>query len=159
MPAVSQNRVRLMSTTTLPGPRPAASSSAARNPAALVMSISSGVTTTGTPLTISTANLTSDTGVPFSPGVAPEHEQGDIVAGRLAADHGPRHGGTGRFRRLGRHRPAQPAEPFIDHLAGPLDQAVGVKAQQGARRDRHGRHRASRIRGNADQHTYPDVGE
>src|SRR6266566_4773984 len=106
-----------------PAPRPAASSSAARNPVALVMSISSGVTTTGTPLTISTGNLTSDTGVPFSSGVAPEHEQGDIVAGRLAADQGPRHRGTGRFRRLCRHRPAQSAQPFIDHLAGPLDQA------------------------------------
>src|SRR5947208_16087994 len=119
MPAVSRNRVRLSSATTMPGPRPSASSSAARNPAALVMSISSGVTTTGTPLTISTANLTSDTGVPFSPAVAPQHEQGDIVAARLAADHGPRHGGTGPFRSVGRPRPSPPAGALVEPLARP----------------------------------------
>lgn len=86
MPAVSQNWVRLRSTTSLPGPCLAASSSVARNPSALVMSTSSGVTTTGTPLTISTGNLASGIRVSISLGVAPDHEQGDIVAGRLATD-------------------------------------------------------------------------
>src|SRR6201994_455639 len=89
MPAVSQNWVRLMSTTSLPGPCAAASSSAARNPSALVISTSSGVTTTGTPLTTSIGNLTSGIRVLLLLGVAPDHEQGDIVAGRLATGQGP----------------------------------------------------------------------
>src|SRR5512135_1504309 len=131
MPAVSQNWVRLMSTTSLPGPCLAASSKAASNPAALVISTSSGVTTTGTPLTISTGNLASGIRVCLPLGLAPDHEQGDIVAGWLATDQGPRHRGSGRFRGLCRQRPAEPVQPFIDHLAGPLDQAIGVKAQQG----------------------------
>src|SRR5580693_9664183 len=113
MPAVSQNCVRLMSTTSLPGPGPcaAASSSAARNPSALVISISSGVTTTGTPLTTSTENLASGIRVLPLLGVAPDHEHSDIVAGRLATDYGPHHRGTGHFRRLGCHRPAEPVQP------------------------------------------------
>src|ERR1700759_5534149 len=142
MPAVSQNWVRLMSTTYPSGPRPAASSSAARSLSALVISISPGVTTTGTPLIISTEKLVSGIRVCLPPGVAPDHEQGDIVAGWLATDEGSHHRGTGHSRGLCRHRRAEPVQPFIDQLAGPLDQAVGIKAQQRARRDRHGGHRA-----------------
>ena len=60
IPAESQNRVRVMSTTN--AGCPAASSSAAlsrpaRSPVALVMSISSGAVTTGTPRTSSTEKL------------------------------------------------------------------------------------------------------
>ena len=65
IPAESQNRVRVRSTTNVACPAasspaassPAASSRAARSPAALVMSISSGAATTGTPRTISTGKL------------------------------------------------------------------------------------------------------
>ena len=62
IPAESQNLVRVMSTTN--AGCPAASSSAAlsrpaRSPVALVMSISSGAATTGTPRTISTGKLSS----------------------------------------------------------------------------------------------------
>ena len=65
IPAESQNRVRVRSTTNAASPAasspaassPAASSRAARSPAALVMSISSGAATTGTPRTISTGKL------------------------------------------------------------------------------------------------------
>jgi hypothetical protein len=70
IPAESQNRVRVRSTTNAACPAasspaasspaassPAASSRAARSPAALVMSISSGAATTGTPRTISTGKL------------------------------------------------------------------------------------------------------
>jgi hypothetical protein len=67
IPAESQNRVRVRSTTNAACPAasspaassPAASSRAARRPAALVMSISSGAATTGTPRTISTGKLSS----------------------------------------------------------------------------------------------------
>jgi hypothetical protein len=67
IPAESQNRVRVMSTTNVrcspasdpPASSPAAVSSAARSPAALVMSISSGAATTGTPWTSPTGKLTS----------------------------------------------------------------------------------------------------
>jgi len=60
IPAESQNLVRVMSTTN--AGCPAASSSAAlsrpaRSPVALVMSISSGAVTTGTPRTSSTEKL------------------------------------------------------------------------------------------------------
>jgi len=60
IPAESQNRVRVRSTTNAACPaasNTAASSRAARSPAALVMSISSGAATTGTPRTISTGKL------------------------------------------------------------------------------------------------------
>ena len=52
-------RVWLMSTTSVPGLPAAASSSTPRSLAALVMSTSSGVTTTGSPLIISTGNPAS----------------------------------------------------------------------------------------------------
>jgi hypothetical protein len=48
-----------MSTTSVPGPSAADCSSAARSPAALVISTSSGVATTGTPLITSTEKPTS----------------------------------------------------------------------------------------------------
>src|ERR1700750_73948 len=115
--------------------RPAASSSAVRNAAALVMSISSGVTTTGTSPAISTRKLRSGTRVTLRLGLAPHHEQSDIVAGRLVADQRPHPRGTRRLRGLGRHRPAEPVQPIVDQFAPALDQAVGVKAQQRAPRD------------------------
>jgi hypothetical protein len=49
-PDESQNRVRVMSTTTVACPRLPASSSTSRSRSALQMSISSGASTTGTPL-------------------------------------------------------------------------------------------------------------
>jgi len=55
IPAESQNLVRVMSTTN--AGCPAASSRPARSPVALVMSISSGAVTTGTPRTSSTEKL------------------------------------------------------------------------------------------------------
>jgi hypothetical protein len=55
------NRVRVMSTTSVRCPCAAACSSADRSPGALVMSISSGAVTTGTPLTTSKGNLSSCT--------------------------------------------------------------------------------------------------
>src|SRR5256885_2103642 len=58
-PAESQNCVWAMSATSVLLPCAAASSRAARNPAALVISISSGAVTTGTPLTTSTGKLAS----------------------------------------------------------------------------------------------------
>jgi uncharacterized damage-inducible protein DinB len=58
-PDESQNRVRVMSATSVPAPSAAASSRAECSSAALVMSISSGADTTGTPLTSSTGNLPS----------------------------------------------------------------------------------------------------
>src|SRR5690242_13290822 len=128
MPAVSQNWVRLMSTTNVLE-CPAASSSAVRNAAALVMSISPGVTTTGTSPAISTRKLRSGIRVTLLPGLAPQHEQGDVVAGRLVADQRRHDRGTRRLRGLGRHRSAEPVQPVVDQLAPALDQAVGVKAQ------------------------------
>src|ERR1700751_4744255 len=89
--------------------RPAASSSAVRNAAALVMSISSGATTTGTSPAISTRKLRSGIRVPPLPGLAPHHEQGDVVAGRLVADQRRHDRGTRRPRGLGRPQPADPA--------------------------------------------------
>src|SRR4051795_6533411 len=112
--------------------RPAASSSAVRNAAALVMSISPGVTTTGTSPAISTRKLRSGIRVTLHPGLAPHHEQGDVVAGRLVAAQPPHARGTRLLRGLGRQRPAEPVQPVVDHLAPALDQAVGVKAQQRA---------------------------
>src|ERR1700750_3478938 len=97
--------------------RPAASSSAVRNAAALVMSISSGVTTTGTSPAIATRKLRSGIRVTPLPGLAPHHEQGDIVAGRLVADQRPHDRGTRRLRRLGRDRPAEAAPPRVDQAA------------------------------------------
>lgn len=58
-PAVSQNVVPLKSTTVVPRSSAAASTSAIRNPEALVMSISRGAVTTGTPLVRATGNLAS----------------------------------------------------------------------------------------------------
>src|SRR5689334_2137210 len=55
-PAQSQNRVRVMSTTRVGPGRAAAWSRAARSAAALVMSISSGAITTGTPRVMRTGN-------------------------------------------------------------------------------------------------------
>jgi hypothetical protein len=49
-PEESQNRVRVMSTTSVPCPCAAASTRADRSSGALVMSISTGAVTTGTPL-------------------------------------------------------------------------------------------------------------
>src|ERR1700749_2461043 len=141
MPAVSQNWVRLMSTTNVL-PRPAASSSAVRNAVALVISISLGVTTTGTSPAISIRKLRSGIRVTLLPGLTPHHEQGDVVAGRLVADQRPHDRGTRRLCGLGRHRPAEPVQPRVDQLAPALDQAVGVKAQQRARRGRQGANRA-----------------
>src|SRR2546429_99152 len=123
-------------------PRPAASSSAVRNAATLVMSISPGVTTTGTSPAISTRKLRSDIRVTLRPGLATHHEQGDVVPGRLVADQRPHDRGTRRLRGLYRHRPAEPVQPLVDQLAPALDQAIGVKAQQRARRDRQGAHPA-----------------
>src|SRR6185312_13193840 len=100
MPAVSQNSVRLMSTTRVL-PRPAASSSAVRNAVALVISISLGVTTTGTSPAISTRKLRSGIRVTLLPGLTPHHEQGDVVAGRLVADQRRHDRGTRRLRGLG----------------------------------------------------------
>jgi hypothetical protein len=57
MPAEAQYWVPAMSTTNVPCPRAAASSSTARSQSALVTSISSGAATTGTPLTISMGYL------------------------------------------------------------------------------------------------------
>src|ERR1700754_5138860 len=91
--------------------RPAASSSVVRNAAALVMSISSGVTTTGTSPAISTRKLRSGIRVTLLPGITPHHEQGDVVAGRLVADQRRPDRGTRRLRRLRRHRPAEPGQP------------------------------------------------
>src|SRR5690349_15545226 len=119
MPAVSQNSVRLMSTTIVLE-RPAASSSAVRNAAALVMSISLGVTTTGTSPAISTRKLRSGIRATLL-GLASHHKQGDIVAGRLVADQRPHDRGTRRLWRLGRHRPAEPVQPVVDQLAPALD--------------------------------------
>jgi hypothetical protein len=59
IPDESQNWVRVMSTTRVPCPCAAASSRADRNSGALVMSISSGAVTTGTPLTTSKGHLPS----------------------------------------------------------------------------------------------------
>src|SRR5205823_15094300 len=52
-PDVSQKRVRVRSTTSVAFPNAAEVSRAVRGPSAFVMSISSGASTTGTPLTIS----------------------------------------------------------------------------------------------------------
>src|SRR2546423_2389064 len=108
-------------------PRPAASCSAVRNATAVVMSISPGVTTTGTSPAISTRKLTSGIRVTLHPGLAPDHEQGDVVAGRLVADHGLHDRGTRRLRGLCRHRLAEPVQPVIDQLVTAFDQAIGVK--------------------------------
>src|SRR5690242_18762745 len=153
-----------MSTTSVPCLAAAVSSRTPRNPAALVMSTSSGVTTTGTPLTISTGNPVSGIGACLLPemplAVMPlDHEQGDVVASRLAADQGARHRDAGRFRGLSRHGLAEPVYPVIDHLAGALDQAIGVEAQQGPRRDRDGGHRAPCPGGHADQRARLDLGQ
>jgi hypothetical protein len=62
IPAESQNRVRVMSTTNAGCPAassPAALSRPARSPAAFVMSISSGAATTGTPRINSTGKPSS----------------------------------------------------------------------------------------------------
>ncbi len=59
LPAESQNRVRVMSTTRAGPGRAAAWSRAARSASALVMSISSGAITTGTPRVMRTGNLGS----------------------------------------------------------------------------------------------------
>src|SRR5512142_3152394 len=101
-------------------PRPAASSSAVRNAAALLMSMSPDVTTTGTSPAISTWKLTSGIRVALHPGLAPHHEQGDVVTGRLVADQGPHDRPPRRLRGLGRHRPAEPVQPFVDQLAPAL---------------------------------------
>src|ERR1051326_2538388 len=99
-----------MSTTSVPGLAAAASSRTPRSLAALVMSTSSGVTTTGTPLTISTGNPASGIRarlspvVPLDPVMPLEHEQRDVVAGGGAADGGPRPRDESRFRGLGRQR-------------------------------------------------------
>src|SRR5512146_2256912 len=130
-------------------PRPAASSRAVRNAAALVMSISPGVATTGTSPAISTWKLTSGIRVTLHPGLAPHHEQGDVVTSRLVADQGPHDRGTRRLGGLGRHRPAEPVQPVVDQLAPALDQAVGVEAQQRAWRDRQGAHRAPGLQAHA----------
>ena len=58
-PDESQNRVRVMSTTSVPCPSAPAVSRADRSASALVMSISSGAASTGTPPTTSTGNLSS----------------------------------------------------------------------------------------------------
>src|SRR5215472_13670722 len=98
-----------MSTTSVPCLAAAVSSRTPRSPAALVMSTSSGVTTTGTPLTISTGNPASGIRACLPPVMPLDHEQSDVVAGRLAADQGTRHRDAGRFRGLGCHRLAEPA--------------------------------------------------
>src|SRR3954451_21328263 len=156
---VSQNSVWLMSTTSVPRLYAAASSRTARSRAALVMSISSHVVTTGTPVTIATGNPASGMRVILSEDLAPDHEQRDVVACGLAADEGSYHRGTGRPRELCRYRPAQPGQAVIDQLAGPLDQAISVKTQQSAGRDRHGTHRALHVRGNPDHQASPDAGQ
>ena len=58
-PAESQNRVRVMSTTSAGDPSAAAFSRATRSPVAVVTSTSAGTVTTGTPLTMAMGNLTS----------------------------------------------------------------------------------------------------
>jgi hypothetical protein len=59
-PDESQNRVRVISTTSVvPGPVAAALSRADRSSSALAMSISAGAATTGTPCTTATGNLAS----------------------------------------------------------------------------------------------------
>src|SRR5690242_16263222 len=105
MPDVSQKSVRLMLTTSVPRLSAAASSRTARSRAALVTSISSHVVTTGTPATISTGNPASGMRVTLSGVLAPDHEQGDIVTSRLAADKGSHHLGAGCFRGLCRYGP------------------------------------------------------
>src|SRR6185437_3495644 len=159
----SQNAVRLMSTTSVRCLAAAVSSRTPRSLAAFVMSTSSGVTTTGTPLTISTGNPASSIRaclspvVPLDPVMPLEHEQRDVVAGRLAADQGTRHRDAGRFRGLGRQRLAEPAYPVVDHLAWALDQPIGVETQQGPRRDLNGSHRAPCRGGHADQGAQLDL--
>src|SRR6201989_3532853 len=139
--------------------RPAASSSAVRNAAAVVMSISSGVTTTATSPAISTRKRRSAIRVTLLPGLAPHHEQGDVVAGRLVADQRRHDRGTRRPRRPRPPRPGTAAPPLVDHFAPALDQAVGVKAQQRARRDRQGAHRAPGLQAHADHRAGPNAGQ
>src|SRR5438067_1399236 len=107
----------------------------ARGRAALVTSISSQVVTTGTPATISTGNPASGTRVILSGDLAPDHEQGDIVASRLTADESSHHRGAGCPRELRRYRPAKPGQAVVDQLSV-------IKTQHGAGRARHGSHRA-----------------
>jgi hypothetical protein len=68
--------------------------------AALVTPVCSHVLTTGTPVTISIGNPASGMRVILSGDLAPDHEQGDVVACGLAADQGSHHLGTGCPREL-----------------------------------------------------------
>src|ERR1700759_1543104 len=112
-PEVSQNCVRVRSTTKPSGPRRADLSRAVSSSPALVMSISSGAVRTGTPLITSTGNLTSGIGADLftrgqhggdrsarSRDLPPDHQQGDVIAGRLAADQVAHDRGADGFRRL-----------------------------------------------------------
>src|SRR5690348_16191031 len=154
-----------MSMTSVPCLAAAVSSRTPRSRAALVMSTSSGVTTTGTSLTISTGNPASGIRFCLPPVVSLdlvmplEHKQRDVVAGRVAADQGARHRDAGRFRGFSRHGLAEPVYPFVDHLAWALDQAIGVEAQQGPRRDLNGGHRALCPGGHADQRAQLDLSQ
>src|SRR5437763_16815253 len=123
-----------MSTTTVALRCAAASARAARSPSALVISISPGAATTGTPLNIATGD--SLAGIRARPGrvrgLAPEDEQGDIVAGGLAADQGAHDRGAHILGRLRGHRLAEPVQAVIDRLVGALDEPVGVEAEHGS---------------------------
>src|SRR5436305_14392915 len=101
-----------MSTTSVPRPPAAASSSASRSLAALVMSTSAGVTTTRSPLIVSTGNPASGIRARLPLLVPPDHEQGDVVADRLAADQGPPHRGAGPLRGPGPPPPGGPPQPL-----------------------------------------------
>jgi hypothetical protein len=92
-------------------------------------------------------------------GLTPEHEQGDVVLGRPAADQVLHHRGADRIRGLRGHRPAETGQPVVDHLTPALDQAVGEKAQQGAGRDRHRGYRPARLTGQADHQARRGAGQ
>src|SRR5580658_1420801 len=152
----------------------AAWSSASRSAAARVMSISSGTLTTCTPRTIWIGYVTSVICVlpcrTLGPGstsafvlqalccwLALGNEQGDIVAGGLAAHQGCHDRSAGSLWRLCRDRLTEPGQAIIDCLARAFDQPIGVKTQQGAWRYRHGGYLPSRIRGDADHQPCWDI--
>ena len=71
-------------------------------------------------------------------GLAVQHEYGDVVGGRVGAHQRPHHRGAHRFGGAGEHRLGQPVQTHGQRPPAALDQAVGVQAHRGARRQRDG---------------------
>jgi hypothetical protein len=64
-----------------------------------------------------------------------DHEHGDVIRGGLAAHQRGHDGRTCGFAWLGRYQLAKTRHAQVNQLAAALDQAIGVEAENRARRD------------------------